>query len=305
MADRGQGVRVVGVGHVALDHVFSVATPPQPGTKTPAQRQRSLVGGMTANALLAAARLGAAARIVSPMGDDAAAALFETHFAREGIAASGLLRVAGAGSSVSAVIVDARGERTIVNHRGSALALAPAFDAAWLRDADILLTDPRCVHWAEAALHAARRQGLPSVLDADASPRADLQRLVGLADWVVFSEPGSRVYADGGDTAALAGALAAGAQVAAVTQGERGLCWQRPGQAVRRLPAFAVSPVVDTTAAGDVFHGALAVALAEGLADVPALRFAAAAAALKCLQPDGALGAPSRAAVQALLASTP
>ncbi len=193
MAERSGGARVVGVGHVALDHVFSVATPVLPGGKTPAQRQRSLVGGMTANALLAAARLGAAARIVSPMGDDAAATLFEAHFAREGIAASGLLRVPGAGSSVSAVIVDAQGERTIVNHRGSALAQAPAFDAAWLHGADILLTDPRCVHWAEAALQAARRQGLPSVLDADASPRADLQRLVGLADWVVFSEPGSQV----------------------------------------------------------------------------------------------------------------
>jgi len=61
--------------------------------------------------------------------------------------------------------------------------------------------------------------------------------------------------------------------------------------------------VVDTTAAGDTFHGALAVALGEGGTDEEAIRFAAAAAALKCLQPGGVAGAPRRPQVQSLLSS--
>jgi sulfofructose kinase len=305
-AGAGRAARIVGVGHVALDHVFGVQALPARPVKTAAQRYRCGVGGMTANALVAAARLGAEARFVGPVGDDAAADVFTAHFAREGVATDTLCRVAGAGSSVSAVIVDGGGERLIFNHRGEALHRTPAFDAAWLDGADVLLVDPRCMAWAEAALREAGRRALTVVLDADTAPREDLEglvRLVGAAGWAVFSEPGLAAFHDGGADPALAAALAAGAGAAVLTQGDRGLVWQRAGQPVQRLPAFDLGTPVDTTAAGDVFHGALAVALAEGQGAAAALRFAAAAAALKCLRPDGVLGAPHRAEVEALLAS--
>ena len=302
-AGRAGPRQLVGVGHVAIDHLFSTQAAPAAGLKTAAQRYRRGVGGMTCNALVAAARLGARARLLAPVGDDEAAALFADHLAREGVDASGLRRVAGASSSVSAVIVDASGERTVVNHRGDALAKAPPLDPAALAGADALLADPRCVHWAEAALAQARRLGIVSVLDADSAPRDDLQRLVGLAGWAVFSTPGLRAWHGAADAGGLAAALAAGAEVAVLTQGGRGLLWQRRGQAVQALPAFAVT-AVDTLGAGDVFHGALALALAEGQADARALRFAAAAAALKCGRPDGVLGAPRRAELDRFLQQT-
>lgn len=300
-------VRIVGVGHVSLDHSFNVATPPRPGLKTPARRYRPLVGGMTANALVAAARLGAAARIVSPVGDDETALRFAEHFAAEGVDTRGLLRVTGSRSSVSAVIVDEAGDRTIVNHRGDALLRCGPFDPAQLEGADALLADPRCADWAAAALRQARARSMPSVFDGDIAPRADLERLVGMSHWAVFSTPGLVAYDERANHApaeVLGAALAAGAEVAVVTQGELGLLWRRAGGAdVQRLPAFVVGPVVDTTAAGDVFHGALAVALAEGRSTVAALRFASATAALKCCQGDGVLGAPSRSEVEELLAA--
>jgi sulfofructose kinase len=302
-------VCIVGVGHVSLDHLFNVATSPQPGLKTPARRYRAMVGGMTANALVAAARLGAAARIVSPVGDDETARQFVEHFAAEGIDTRALVRVAGARSSVSAVIVEAGGERTLVNHRGDALARCGAFDAAQIEGADALLADPRCPDWAAAALRAARARGLPSVFDGDVAPREDLQRLAGSGRWAVFSTPGLAAFDDRAAATpddALGAALAAGAEVAVVTQGEAGLLWRRAGEAAaQRLAAFEVAPVVDTTAAGDVFHGALAVAIAEGRSALDALRFASAAAALKCRGGDGALAAPSRAEVEQLLAAQP
>ena len=200
-------------------------------------------------------------------------------------------------------MVDAAGERMVINHRGDALTRAPAFDPAWLDGADVLLTDPRCPAWADAALRGARARGIPSVLDGDTAARADLQRLAGLARWAVFSEPGLAAFSDASVDDALAQALALGAECAVVTLGAAGVRWRRPGQAPCSLPALAVAPVIDTLGAGDVFHGALAVALAEGLADRPAIQFAAAAAALKCLRADGVLGAPARAEVVQLLAA--
>jgi sulfofructose kinase len=204
---------------------------------------------------------------------------------------------------VAAVIVDAQGERLIVSHRGDALRLAPALDAAQVDAVDVLLTDPRCPAWAQAALERASALGRLSILDGDAAPRQDLALLVGLCTWAVFSRPGLEAFWPGRVEQGLAAALAAGAEVAVVTQDDQPLWWQRRGGPVCRLAPFTVQPVVDTTAAGDTFHGALAVALGEGGTDEEALRFAAAAAALKCLEPGGVAGAPRRPQVQALLSS--
>ncbi len=294
-------VRLLGVGHISVDHQFNVEVLPARPVKTPAHGHRCAVGGMTANACVAAARLGAAVRLLSPIGDDVdTASAFAAHLAAHGIAGDGLWPVAGASSSVSAVVIDGAGERLIVSHRGSALQQVPPLASTgllrWLdpEHTDLLLVDPRCPRWAGEALVQARERGLPNVLDADTAPRADLQRLVALADWAVFSETGLAAYHDGQVADALAAALAAGAEVAVVTLGAAGLCWQRRGQMLSRLPAPPVSPVVDTLAAGDVFHGALGVARAEGAGDVDALRFASWAAALKCTRRGGVLGAPRR-----------
>lgn len=298
--------RLLGVGHVSLDHMFEVEALPTRPVKTPALAYACRVGGMTANASVAAARLGAAVRFAGPVGDDDAAPRFANHFHKEGIDTQGLTRVPRTASSVSTVIVDALGERLIFNHRGSALFAAPPLRDEWLDDVDVLITDPRCPAWAEAALRGARARRLVSVLDGDAAPQGDLQRLVPLATWAVFSEQGLAAFAPGLPAQqALAAALAVGAEVAVVTLGARGLLWQRAGGPVQAMPAFAVAPVLDTTAAGDVFHGALAVVLAEGRGDADALRFAAVAAALKCSRRDGVLGAPGRGEVDQWVGSSP
>ena len=263
---------------------------------------------MSANAAVALARLGARVGFCGPIGEDHAAPVFEEHLRREGVDTRGLRRVPGQTSSVSAIIVDRHGERMIFNAKGSALSAPGPFDTTVLDGVDWLLTDPRCPLWAEAALREARRRGIPSILDGDVSPQQDLQRLAPLADWVVFSEPGLQAFSSEPAEQALQFLVnAAGSQVrcAVRTLGDRGLQWCRAGQPVQQLPAWPVCPVVDTLGAGDVFHGALGLALSEGQTDDNALRFAAAAAALKCQRPDGIQGAPTRAEVQALIAGAP
>ena len=125
--------------------------------------------------------------------------------------------------------------------------------------------------------------------------------LIGQADHVLFSEPGLRPHAGAAGPAGLAALRhrVPGA-VLGVTAGPEGFHWLDDA-GLHHLPAPRVA-AVDTLGAGDVFHGAYALALAEGAAVAAAARFAVAAASAKCTRPGGRAGVPSRAEVAALLA---
>jgi sulfofructose kinase len=166
-----------------------------------------------------------------------------------------------------------------------------------------LLADVRWPSGAAAALRHARAAGLFTVLDADSAPAEVMDTLVREADHVLFSAPGLEAYRPGQSTdAALQAALAAGARVAGVTQGEHGFLWLEAGDP-DRLHAQAALAVaaVDTTGAGDVFHGAYALALAEGWPVARAARFACVAASLKCRGAGPRAPIPDRALVHAHL----
>jgi sulfofructose kinase len=294
-------IRIACVGHAVLDHVFEVHAFPQRPTKTPALSYRPGTGGMAFNAAIAAARLGAAVRMIGRVGNEPGVQMLRERLRAEGIEERGLEVVAGAVTSVSAIVVDAQGERQIFNHRGDAIARAHALDTRVLEGADVVLTDPRWVAGAEAALRWARARGAIAMLDVDVAPLADLQRLVPLAQWAVFSEPGIAAYAPGLSLQqAMQRALDSGCDVTMVTRGEQPVWWRRRGGTLQRLPVPQVK-AVDTTGAGDVFHAALALALGEGRAERDAVAFAATAAALKCLGGPGVLGAPQRGDVERAL----
>jgi sulfofructose kinase len=301
---RNRMTRVICVGHSALDRVFTVEAWPQASAKVRANSLVEVGGGMAANAAVAVARLGGEAHFWGPVGEDSVADVMSAHLRAAGVDVRGLRRFAGLYSSTSAILIDARGERLIVSYRGTALE-APA---GWLQldqigSAGALLADVRWPQGSIAALRAARRAGIPTVIDGDTAKPEILQALAGEAEYAVFSEPGLDCFAGAGDIeGGLRQALALGARLAAVTQGERGVFWIEAGQpgGLRHLPAFAV-PVVDTLAAGDVFHGAFALELARGKAPADGLRFAAAAAAIKCTRPGGRSGSPSRDDVETFL----
>jgi len=294
-------IRIACVGHAALDHVFEVEAFPARPTKTPALSYRPGTGGMAFNAAIAAARLGAAVRMIGRIGCEPGAQMLRERLRAEGVEARGLESVPGATTSVSAIVVDARGERQIFNHRGDAIARAHPLDTRLLHGADVVLADPRWVAGADAALRWARAQRVTAMVDVDVAPLADLRRLVGLAQWAVFSEPGLAAYAPGlGTHAALQRALADGCEVAMVTRGDRPVWWLHRGGTLRKLAVPQVA-AIDTTGAGDVFHAALALAIGEGRGERVAVAFAAAAAALKCLGGPGVLGAPRRDMVERTL----
>ena len=294
------GPRIVCTGMLALDRAHELATlPAQPG-KVIARGYREVGGGMAATASVSIARLGGRAMWCGRLGRDAVGATLVAMLAAQGVETQGITLAEGACSPVTAILVDAEGERILAVYPGHGLPEDAPVEPAWLDDAAAVLADPRWVSGAERLFALAAARGLPRVLDADTSPDGVLARLVPLADHVVFSERGLAELAGGGDPeAALARVAARLDATVAVTLGERGSLWWQAGHVVA-VPAPRIA-ARDTTGCGDVFHGAYALALAEGTAVLDAARFATAAAALKAANGNGWDGMPDRRAVQAML----
>jgi sulfofructose kinase len=189
------------------------------------------------------------------------------------------------------VLVDASGERVIANYPSADL---PA-TADWLKEIDFsqwdsVLADVRWHEGAKQAFTLARQQGVPTVLDADVTPQ-DIAELVALSDHAAFSAPGlKRLTRIDNPLDALKKAQTLTNGHVYVTQGREGCYWLEKGELCHQ-PGYAVE-VVDTTGAGDVFHGALALSLAQQMPSSEAVRFASAVAALKCTKPGGRAGIP-------------
>lgn len=286
-------LKIACVGIAVQDRLYYVDSLPDGGGKYVAHDYKEIGGGPAATAAVAAARLGASVDFIGRLGDDAAGKTLLADLEQEGVNVS-LTRVYyNARSSQSAILVDRQGERIIINHPSPELLS----DAAWMSDIDfsrydIVLADVRWHEGAEYALKRAREVGIPTLLDADLTPQ-DIRSLVALADHAVFSEPGLKKMT--GESDALTGLkLAADATpgIAYVTQGSKGCAWINKGR-LNHKAGFTVQ-AIDTTGAGDVFHGALAYALAKKQEISDAVRFANAVAALKCTRPGGREGIPTR-----------
>jgi sulfofructose kinase len=293
---------VLCVGHAVQDFVFTVLDLPDRGQKYRATGFESVGGGPAATAAVAIARLGGHASLAARVGDDAAADMIAAELRAHGVDCTHLRRCRGAGSSVSAVFVDARGERMIVNHLDPAMPGDPGWlPAVATLAADAVLADTRWPEGALVALQGARAAGLPAVLDADRPIPPD-GALLHAATHVAFAADALAEHVGLPDPVRALESLAPRLPGwCCVTVGGQGVfAWDR-GE-LRHLPAFEV-PVVDTLGAGDVWHGAFALALAEGRDELAAAGFASAAAALKVQRAGGRAGVPSRAEVDAFLAT--
>lgn len=266
------GGRVLVCGLAAVDMVHLVDALPVGGNKHRSHGLRQIGGGCAANAAVAIARLGGEATLLTRIGDDAAGRWLADALAAQGVT---LLQppTPGGQTPQSAVMVDAAGERMIVNFRGAGLPDA----APDLPDFDVALADTRWTAGAMAVLGAARDRGRPGLLDGEAPVGPEAR----LASHVVFSAPGLRAFMGTDDLdAALVATDLPGRT--AYTDGAAGVVWLDG-------PHLAPPPVrvVDTLGAGDVWHGAFALALSLGEGLDAASRLANHAAAIKCGRAGG------------------
>ncbi|EID2772538.1 sugar kinase [Salmonella enterica] len=281
-------VRIACVGITVMDRIYYVEGLPTEGGKYVAKRYTEVGGGPAATAAVAAAKLGAQVDFIGRVGDDDTGNSLLAELESLGV---NTRRYTQAMSSQSAIMVDAKGERIIVNYPSP--DLLP--DAGWLNDIDfsqwdVVLADVRWHDGAKQAFTLARQAGVMTVLDGDITPQ-DISELVALSDHAAFSEPGlARLTGMSEAIDALKKAQMLTNGHVYVTRGSEGCNWLEKA-AVRHQPGFTVE-VVDTTGAGDVFHGALAFGLASGYAIEEAVRFASGVAALKCTRPGGRAGIP-------------
>jgi sulfofructose kinase len=293
---------VLCVGHAVQDFIFSVATLPGRAEKYRATGFSSVGGGPAATAAVTIAQLGGRAVLAARVGADAAADMIVAELRDYGVDCRHVRRCEGCASSVSAVIVDRCGERMIVNNLDPSLPREPD----WLptpsdTGAAAVLVDTRWPEGALAALQAACAAGLPAVIDADLPIPVD-GALLRAASHVAFSADALAEFSGISDPArALAAVAPTLPGWCCVTAGGAGVYVMDRGQP-SRCAAFDV-PVVDTLGAGDVWHGAFALALAEGRDEAAAVRIASAAAALKVQRTGGRSGAPSRGELEAFLAA--
>lgn len=309
VADRCDVPVTACLGIATLDHIFGVHSLPTEEGKFSATGYLAVGGGVAANAAVTVARLGGAAAFIGCVGDDAAGDQVLEEFAAFDIATDSVQRIANRSTPTSVALVDRDGHRGLVNY-----VAADFFDRAdpelvrVVDDAAVVLVDCRWPAGAVQALGAARRRGIPAVVDVDrpvdADPGTDTGRVLALATHLVYSRDALLGTTGESDIAAALADAAARHDAAwiAVTDGERGVSWLE-GDDLHHFPAFQVR-AVDTLGAGDVFHGAFVLALAEGRTEREAIRFASAAAAAKCTQPGGRAGIPDRAMVDALLSGT-
>lgn len=299
--------RILCIGMPVRDLVFRVHEIPERGRKMRATHFREFSGGNALNAAIAIARLGCHVLMSGPMGDaseKSSAAIFDD-LAKEGIDGSAMVHMPGLVTPVSSIMIDRTGERTIVTHRDQDLWKVQLPDTdELLRDCAALLTESRCASFVTGICFEAQRRGIPVILDADRAIGLD-EQIFQASSHVVFSAEALHITAgDSGDVTALRKIAALTPAFVAVTNGAGGMTWLDEAKQPRHMAAFPIE-AVDTLGAGDVFHGAFTVAIAEKQPLEQAMRFSAAAAALKCSRFGGAFGAPQRAEVEAFLDQAP
>jgi sulfofructose kinase len=292
------------IGIPVRDLTFRIQELPGRGFKVNATHFDEISGGNALNAAIGIARLGVRVSLCGPMGDasETSSRYIFDKLGQEGIDTKHLLHMPGLVTPISNIMIDPSGERTIVTFRDPELwrVRLPSADTV-LADCSAILVENRCADFCTDLCAEARRRGIPVVVDVD---RAMSQRegLLTASSHLVFSSEALQATAGIADDAeALKRMAAMTPSFLAGTQGAQGTLWLDENRALQRTPAFPVH-TVDTLGAGDVFHGAFTVAITENQ-DIPtALRFASAAAALKCTRFGGAFAAPQRAEVEELLA---
>lgn len=295
--------RVICIGTAVIDTIFAVDRLPLAPGKNPSSSVKQVCGGLGANAAATVSALGGEGVLWSRIGDDAPGEAILRELEEWRVDTAAVQRVSGCASVIATVLVDRGGERQIVYRLDHRLVEgAPRVPLDDIASAGALMADTWWPTATVPALEEAKTRGIPSVLDVEVVSYPIETKLIELASHVLFAAEGLAVCA--GTTDVSAGLRAMQSRTDAwlgVTCGGEGAFWL-DGNQVRHVPAFEVD-VVDTLAAGDVFHGALALALAEDQEIQEALRFAAAAAAVKCTRFGGRDGIPKRTDVARLLAA--
>jgi sulfofructose kinase len=298
---------VLGLGCATVDDLFYVPSYPEPDTKMRITRSERRVGGLTAVALAAAARLGSRCAYAGMLGHDDISRFVEAELRREGIDTSTVVYRDDAQPVYAVIIADTTSStRTIffeVRGRTGADDEQPSPEV--IRSAGVLFIDDYNPVGNIRAATIAREAGIPIVADLEHSNAPKFEEILGLVDHLILSSGFAMQISGTNHPADAARNLWTDDRaLVVVTCGEEG-CWyvSDPQHGPKHQAAFPVE-AVDTTGCGDVFHGAYASALRRGLPVSERIAFASAAAALKASKAGGIQAIPTRQQVEAFLSAS-
>jgi len=307
MVPSGIAPRILCIGIPVRDLTFRVEALPERGSKANASHLAEICGGNALNAAIAISRLGGRVAFAGPMGDarETSSGFILERMGAEGIDTTHIVRMPGLTTPVSAIMIEPSGERTLTIYRDPGLWTVKLPDAdELLADCRAVLVESRCGAFATSLCTEARRRGIAVIVGVD-RPMALQDGLLTTASHLLFAseqvQETAGIADDGEALKRLAGLTPA---FLAATRGPRGTIWLNEEGELEETPAFPVQ-AVDTLGAGDVFHGAFTLGLAEGKGAREALRIAAAAAALKCTRHGGGQVAPQRIEVEGFLQDGP
>ena len=279
-------VDVLCVGHASYDLVFSVAKHPNSDEKVFADSLIACGGGPAANAAVVISRLGFKAAFAGYLGDDLYGDKHQQELEQHNIDIRRVIR-GNNPTPLSTIIVKPDGKRALINFKGKTAALPiNAIDFSNVK-AKAILFDGHEPNISLTLLKENKQHSIPTVLDAG-SLHEGTEKLMDKVDYLVASEKFACQYA--GDVSNALSRLAAITPAVVITLGEKGLVWQK-GQCNGRLKAFPVN-AIDTTGAGDAFHGAFAAAVGLRFDWLDVLRYASAAGTLCCSKIGAREGLP-------------
>ncbi|MEK6795323.1 MAG: PfkB family carbohydrate kinase [Spirochaetota bacterium] len=291
---------ITGLGYSGWDYIGLVPYIPH-DDKVRIEKSLEQGGGPAATAIVAAARLGVKTAFIGICGDDDRGDMIVRELKKERVTTAGVIRHRGAMSPAAFCWVEQKtGKRSVAWTLGTVRPLRTGdVDVSLIHRSTILHLDG---HHIDAAIHAAkiaRKAGVTVSIDAGTMV-AGIDSLLPLCDIIIASEAFAERYCGQKDpTRAIGKLLKLKPRICAVTLGSRGVLWCENG-VYGRQASFSV-PVVDTTGAGDVFHGAFAASIAKKMSTAEGMRFAAATAALKCRALGGRTGIPTDSMVMKYL----
>jgi sulfofructose kinase len=292
---------VVGIGQCAWDILVMVDTLPRADTKREVLLWEEQGGGPVATALATLSRLGVPCRFHGIIGDDREGTAIQQSLREEGVYVSGLVTRSRASSQTAFIVIEkSAATRTIFWKRPSGEPLSPEeLPRNFLEGADFLLLDGLMKDVSLFAARQAKEAGIPIVLDAG-RVREGMLELARLSDYVVGSEEFARELSWRDDAAQFKPKIKKqNFGITTITLGARGSVTYADDKVII-MPTFPVE-TVDTTGAGDVFHGGYIYGLLRKWSLKDTVRFASAVAAMKCRKVGGRAGIPTLAEVQRFL----
>ncbi len=291
---------VVGMGLNAVDWIVHVPNFPKRNSKVQIESFGRLAGGQVATAMALCGRYGLKARYIGRVGDDEIGRFSLSSLKCEPMDINLVEVVAGASSQYAIIVVDPEGQRTILWDRGPSLSYrVDEIQPGWISAGQVLHLDGhdeeasiQCAEWASQA-------GMKTSLDVD-KVQSRTGDLLALTDFALPSETFARAFTGASDwREALLGVAEASRGFTAITRDSHGCAALWNGE-IYEVPSFEVE-AVDSTGAGDVFHGAFIYAVFQEWNVWDCLRFANAAGALSCTRPGARGGIPTLAEVEKLL----